>query len=204
MEKFIPEILRGNLSPVYCPVCRGSLDYSNTSSIYCLNGHSYGITPSGHINMIAGPGAGHHQASIGIDYPLKLEREILRILYAEYDVNDTLLLLDAGTGGQELFSNIQLCMRWDRYRHQAIGLVTDGNILPVRNNTVDIVFDTLSGYDLQEVHRILKPGGLLLKTIRINEAHHLWERVSGTGPFHFEAASVSAGAYAIRCYRKDW
>lgn len=202
MEKFIPESLRGNLSPVYCPVCRDSLYFSNSNNINCLNGHSYELTPSGYIDLHSRTGTDPY--SSGHQFPALLERELLRLLYAEYAVNDILMLLDTGTAGQELFSNILLCMHWDQYRHQAIGLLTDSEQLPLPGSSVHVVLNTLTNCSFEECFRILKPGGLLLRTIGLQEIQYTPEQAGCIDGFSYEGEIRITGKYAILSYRKGW
>lgn len=133
-----------------------------------------------------------------------LERELLRLLYAEYSVNDTLILLNTGLAWQELFSNILLCMRWDRYPHQAIDMTTDTEQLPVSNSSVHVVLNTLCGCSFEEFHRILKPGGLLLRTISWQERQYVFEQAAGIDGFSYEGEVMIINTYLILSYRKKW
>ena len=202
MEKFIPEILRGNLSPVYCPLCRGHLIFSNSHSINCLNGHSYEIAPSGYIDMYSATATDQYRA--GNDIPAALERELCGLLYAEYAMNNSLTILDASAGFQELFSNILMCLRWDLYRYEAIGLVTGMERMPLHTCAVDVVLNTLSDYHPGECGRILKPGGLLVKTISLQDLNYVVKQVIRQQAFSDIKKVEINGSYAILCCRKTW
>lgn len=191
MEKLIPEIFRGKPCPVYCPICQANFD-SNSNSITCLNGHRFDIAQPGYINLLAKPyqTRQHHQIFKGkalTENGLfdQLEGELLRLLYAEYEVADTLTILDAGTGDGSLFSNILLCMQWDQYRHQGIGLdncrsalgmaatksqsalwlLADMVEMPLKNGSVDVILNAFAPCRYSEFYRVLRPGGLILKVI---------------------------------------
>ncbi|MGN6420435.1 MAG: hypothetical protein ACTHMC_23200 [Pseudobacter sp.] len=133
-----------------------------------------------------------------------LERELLRLLYAEYSVNDTLILLNTGLAWQELFSNILLCLRWDRYPHQAIGLIADTEYLPVPGNSVHVILNTLCSCSFDEYYRMLKPGGLLLKTISLQEKQYVFEQAAVIDGFSYEGEVMIINSYVILSYRKAW
>lgn len=211
MEKFIPEILRGSSCPVHCPLCQARLNITNIHSANCLNGHQFDFAAPGFIDLLAGSGHSIYNIELAIARRSMiinglydgLERELLRLLYAEYKMNDTLTILDAGTGDGALFSNILMCMRWDMYRHHAIGidrnrsilkgatrnnqralwLVADIKNMPLHDESVDVILNTMSPAGYEEFNRVLKPGGLLIKTIPgphydgpLQEAHYQEER----------------------------
>lgn len=192
MEKILPEILRGKPCPVHCPICQANLNIDNYN-FNCLNGHRFDHTDAGYINLLPKPtysrtrelllNARHHLIANGLFD--RLERELLRILYAEYAVTDSLTILDAGTGEGTLFRNILLCMQWDQYRHQAIGLdncrtalemaasqypsalwlLADLAEMPLKDSSVDVILNILAPCKYSEFYRVLRPGGLILKII---------------------------------------
>lgn len=202
MEKFIPEILRGNLSPVYCPLCSTQLTFSNSNSINCLNGHSYEIAPSGYIDMYSVSATNRYKA--GNDISVAIERELCGLLYAEYAMNNSLTILDTSAGFQELFSNILMSMRWDLYRYEAIGLVPGMEWMPLHTGAVDIVLNILSDCNLEECVRILKPGGLLVKTISLQDLNNVVKQVIRQQAFSDIKKVEIDGSYAILCCRKAW
>ncbi|QEC45057.1 putative RNA methyltransferase [Pseudobacter ginsenosidimutans] len=193
MEKMIPDVLRENPCPVYCPVCQASINSNNTNGFTCLNGHQFDQAAEGFINLLGRRPRSLFKAQyfntsrklMATGFFVGLERKLLELLYAEYAVNDSLTILDAGTGEGMLFSNILLCMRWDQYRHQGIGidhfmpavktaarhfekalwLVADIQKIPLKSGSVDVVLNTLAPANYEEFLRILQPGGLLIKTI---------------------------------------
>ncbi|MBO9635807.1 MAG: methyltransferase domain-containing protein [Chitinophagaceae bacterium] len=192
MEKLIPEILRGKPCPVYCPICQANLNSKNKNSIKCLNGHRFDIADPGYINLLAKPYQSPHRDLISTGKALTenglfdpLESELLQLLYAEYKVASTLTILDAGTGDGTVFSNMLLCMQWDQYRHQAIGLdncssaismaatksqsvlwlLADMAEIPLKNGSVDVILNIFAPCKYSEFYRVLRPGGLILKVI---------------------------------------
>jgi 23S rRNA (guanine745-N1)-methyltransferase len=231
MEKFIPEILRGSPYPVHCPLCKANLNINN-STVTCLNGHQFGTDASEYINL--------RSTSV---YPVtnaqwliiqrsltetgiinQLERELLPILHGEYAINNTLTILDAGTGESNLFRNILLCLRWDQYRHQGIGLyyskpalnnaalqnhhaiwlMADIAKLPLKDCSVDVILNTLSPSSYKEFNRILKPGGLIMKTVPVTDsAEELRRLVHHQGYSHEGTVQVS-NQITILCVRKEW
>lgn len=231
MEKFIPEILRGNPCPVHCPLCQANLNINN-SSVTCLNGHQFGTAASGYINLRSTSVYPVTNAQLLITrrsltdtgISNKLERALLRLLYAEYSINDSLTILDAGTGEGNLFRNIQLCLRWDQYKHQAIGvyyskpakhiaadqhkhglwLVADMTRLPLKDRSVNVILSTLSPSGYKELYRILKPGGLLLKTVPSNDSAEELRRLIYQQGYHHEETIRVAHQITMLCVRKEW
>ena len=191
MEKMIPEVLREIPCPVQCSVCQANFN-NNPTDFICLNDHHFDEV-AGYTNLLCRrPLHGYseklfkaRQAFIANGFFDGLERELLQLLYSEYAINDSLTILDAGTGEGALFSNLLLCMRWDQYRHQAIGadhcvqavraaaaqdtdalwLVADSTKLPLPSGSVDVILNTFAPANYVEFKRVLQPGGLLLKTV---------------------------------------
>ena len=193
MEKMIPDVLRENPCPVHCPVCQANIEFNNINSLTCLNGHQFDQAAEGYLNLLGSKRRSLYKAQyfnagrklLDNGFFADLERELLQLLYSEYAVNDSLTILDAGTGKGIFFSNILLCMRWDQYRHQGIGidhympsvktaaqhyenalwLLADIHELPFRTESIDVILNTLAPANYEEFLRILQPGGLLIKTI---------------------------------------
>jgi 23S rRNA (guanine745-N1)-methyltransferase len=230
MEKFIPEILRGNPCPVHCPLCQANLNI-NKSTVTCLNGHQFS-TASGYINL--------RSTSV---YPVtnaqwlitqrsltetgiinQLEQELFHKLYGEYAINDTLTILDAGIGETNLFRNLLLCLRWDQHKHQGIGLyyskpalsiaalqshpaiwlMADLAKLPLKDCSVDVILNTLSPSSYKEFNRILKPGGLILKTVPVTDSAEELRRLIHHPGYNHEGTVQVSNQITVLCVRKEW
>lgn len=232
MEKKIPGILHGTSIPVFCPLCQANLNINHSNSIRCLNGHQYDTGTSGYINLrteSVQPSFNDHSLKTSDKLTVnglseKLERIFLQLLYAEYAINDSLTILDAGAGDGRLFSNILFCMRWDQHQHQGIGICDSVPLgrtapdqqhhaiwleaciekMPLKNDSVDVILNTLTTSCYAAFSRVLKPGGLLLKTILVTELSGELKELGSHTEFNIEHRIEISGSHTILCCRKRW
>jgi SAM-dependent methyltransferase len=112
-------------------------------------------------------------------------------------------LLDMGTGGGEFLlslnhsyrdtavteawrPNIQLCMEKLAPLGIQVYPVQDDSSLPIADNSFDIVINRHEAYDLHEVRRVLKPGGMFItQQVGGENCATLKKRINAEPPLHW-------------------
>lgn len=181
-----------------CPVCGGGFCF-NAGGLRCGKGHSYDPAASGYVNFLTTPvsamygkelfAARRRVCEAGFFAPLA--EQISQIILDHCnDPEQDIFVMDTGTGEGSLFSDIRSRLRTAGLPHAGCGLdlskqgvlmaaksdatslwvVGDIARLPIADNAVTILLNTLSPANYAEFLRVLSPGGLILKTIP-GEAH---------------------------------
>ena len=192
MNQHISCVVENNMPLLQCPICNKDFD-TYTTQLVCKNKHTFDIARNNYINFHQKAVRSHYNKSlfqarshlIENGFFQVLESAIVKILLAESESKSSLTILDAGCGDGALFSNILLSLRWDkllpnsygiditkegihyasRHDNQTTWLVGDLARLPFKDHSVDIILNTLSPANYHEFKRVLKPDGLVIKTI---------------------------------------
>ena len=171
-----------------CPLCHEKLSI-NDHELKCLNNHNFTISKKGALFLNV---SSNYKNSLIYNSKLFLNRRnfLNKNYYAKiYDVianfinsldKDKINILDLGSGEgthvQKILERVN--KNWNLisvdYSKDAINLVTDymnnnicivGDInnLPIKDKCIDIIIDFLSPYNGQEVKRVLRDDGVIIK-----------------------------------------
>lgn len=200
MNQHIPCVVDSNTSLLQCPVCNQNFE-RHTTQLVCKNKHTFDIARHNYINLLHKAVKSQYTKSlfqarshlIENGFFQSLESVIVRLLMAESESKTSLTILDIGCGDGALFTNMLLSLRWDNRQVNSFGiditkegiqyaskrdsrttwLVGDLARLPFKDQSVDIILSTLSPANYHEFKRVLKPDGMVIKTIP--DAHYLKE-----------------------------
>ncbi len=200
MNQHIPCVVESNTSLLQCPVCNKDFE-RHTTQLVCKNKHTFDIARHNYINLLCKTVKSRYLKSlfqarshlIENGFFQALESVIVRLLMEESACKTSLTILDAGCGDGALFTNMLLSLRWDKRQVNSFGiditkegiqyaskhdsrttwLVGDLAHLPFKDQSVDIILNTLSPANYHEFKRVLKPDGMVIKTIP--DAHYLKE-----------------------------
>lgn len=173
-----------------CPICNNSL-YVDDDSIKCLNNHNYNISKKGFPVLV---NDSNLKKSKTYDKTLFINRrdfinsKAYKKLYIDIIksiknyINDDTLILDLGCGEgshinlitKELqdikvigidYSKFAIQMATDYIKENTVFIVADVNNIPVKDKSIDIILDILSPFNNQEIKRILKTDGIIIKIV---------------------------------------
>ena len=185
------------MSLFICPVCKGSL-YRDERKYFCENGHSFDISKFGYVNLLMSQQSSdkrHGDDKIMVkarrDFLNKGFYEKLRDAVVNTVIQNSLsdgIIIDVGCGEGYytglLFSNgyenvFGIDISKDALRFAAKSLkeyefaVASAYDLPFSNNSADALVNIFAPCPYNEFKRVLKPGGVLVKAIPLED--HLWE-----------------------------
>lgn len=184
-----------------CPVCGGSLNRSGRVW-RCSAGHSFDIARQGYVNLLLRGGSGKRHgddktmvaartAFLDRGFYDPLSQALAELALAHSAAPR--LLLDAGCGEGKYTCDLLRALRERGDRISALGIdisrealiaaarrdreltlaVASTAALPVADGAADILLNVFSPFAREEFHRVLKPGGLLLRAWPLER--HLWE-----------------------------
>lgn len=178
---------------IVCPVCRHVLERQPRTWV-CAKGHSFDVAREGYVNLLLAqqknspePGdnmamvvarreflqAGHYQplrdAALALLVPLQA-RSLLDVGCGEGYYTAAFTAAAAEVIGLDISRPaIQLAARKLR---EVTWLVGSGALLPVADASIEVVCSVFSQLYIEEMHRVLKPGGHVLVISPAPE--HLW------------------------------
>ena len=187
-ELCLENIKKNNI--LICPYCKQGLQIDN-HSLKCYNNHNFSISKKGEIYLV---NSSNYKHSSIYNHDLFLSRRefINKNYYNNVYLNiskyinslnkSEITILDLGSGeGTHMH---KICEKLDikynlisiDYSKDAINLVTDyylnnicivGDInnLPIENNSIDVIIDFLSPYNGDEIRRVLKQDGKIIKIV---------------------------------------
>ena len=192
MNQHISCVVENNMPLLQCPICNKDFE-QHTTQLVCKNNHTFDIARHNYINFHQKAVRSHYNKTlfqarshlIENGFFQALESVIVKLLMEESGRKSSLTILDVGCGDGALFANILLSLRWDTIGINAYGidlvkegihyaskhdsqtnwLVGDLARLPFKDHSVDVILNTLSPANYQEFKRVLKPDGIVIKTI---------------------------------------
>ncbi|RYY30615.1 MAG: methyltransferase domain-containing protein [Chitinophagaceae bacterium] len=192
MSLIIPSIERTCAEVLHCPHCQGSFQIAD-GVVVCMNGHDFPLASAGYLNLLQQPVSDIcNEKSLTANRTVAeqgffavLEAALVKTILSITNHKSELVILDAGCGEGSLLSGVLLSLRWEGINVKAIGIdntreairhaanleqevgwiVADIAQLPVQNDSVDIILNTICPANYSEFNRVLKPGGWLIKTI---------------------------------------
>lgn len=181
-----------NIYIFQCPICKQGFSYTDRQ-LQCNNKHSFDFSHSGYVNFLCKPVKQSYSKQlfksrrkvVEENFFSALELHIINIISDLYKDKDDIVILDAGCGEGGVFSNILSALHNKGLRTSSIGidiakegisyaskkfektiwLVSDISNIPVKDNSVDIILNTLTPANYLEFYRILKPQGIIVKTV---------------------------------------
>lgn len=179
-----------NNNILICPLCQKDLGINN-HSLRCDNNHNYDISKKGEVFLV---NSSNYKLSPIYDSKLFMSRRdfINKNYYSNiYDdianyINslgkDYINILDLGSGeGTHMHKIIEklkvnynlISIDYSKdaiklatdYTNNNICIVGDINNLPIKSNSLDIIIDFLSPYSGEEIKRVLKDDGKLIKVV---------------------------------------
>ncbi|RFS15122.1 methyltransferase domain-containing protein [Emticicia sp. C21] len=192
MNQHILSVVDSNTSLLQCPICNKDFE-GHTTQLVCKNKHTFDVDRHNYINLFHKAVKSHYHKNlfqarshlIENGFFQALESVIVRLLMEELERKTSLTILDVGCGDGALFTNILLSLRWDKRQVNSFGiditkegihyaskqdsqttwLVNDLTHLPFKDQSIDIILNTLSPANYHEFKRVLKPDGMIIKTI---------------------------------------
>ncbi|HKM43215.1 MAG TPA: methyltransferase domain-containing protein [Limnochordia bacterium] len=177
-----------NIKLFRCPVCKESLATRVSGvGVCCANNHCFDLARKGYLNLFMGPQACQYNKELfvarqkvfgaGVYDPL-----VSAIAQLIGDLNLELpRILDAGCGEGSFLSLMSNHLRSacligldiardgislaTSHRSSAMWLVADLANLPLQGASMDAVLNILSPANYGEFHRVLKPGGVVIKVL---------------------------------------
>lgn len=192
MNKNSKTVLEAVLCLIKCPICNEEFT-NHLKYITCKRNHTFDISNSGYLNLlrknkevIYNKELFKARSSITDNgFFDGLEQSILNLIVENHQRNDELTIVDMGCGDGSVFSNILRALEKVGVKYNAIGLdnskegismasrndkrvlwlVSDIANVPLMDNSVDIILNTLSPANYGEFNRLLKTGGVMIKTV---------------------------------------
>lgn len=186
-KEYAIEHLEKSVTKMECPKCRASFRLDTTGSLVCKNAHRYDISKKGVLHFPL-----HHMSSDYDTHMLEARRKMIRKgLYAPLmeelakklaEVTDEQLIVDMGSGEGSMLYDLATTqdikgqkMGYDLskdgvllssdYAKEASWFVGDVTNMPFKNTSVDILLNILSPCHYEEINRVLKDDGILIKVI---------------------------------------
>lgn len=175
-----------------CPYCEmGFTNY--IKHIACERNHTFDFSNSGYLNLLKKNKNVIYDKSL-FDARKQIakngffdgvEQHIIKIIIEKYQLKEQLTVLDLGCGDGTFFSNILLALKQTGIQYNAVGidnskegitlasrsdksvlwLVSDIANVPIIENSIDVILNTLSPANYSEFNRLLKDDGIIIKTV---------------------------------------
>lgn len=181
---------------LHCPICKTRFtDY--TKHITCERNHSFDFSNSGYLNLLKKNKNAIYDKSLfnARKQVVKngffdgVEQLIINTIIERYQQNERLTILDLGCGEGTIFSNVLAALKQRGLKYNAIGidnskdgvmiasrsdksvmwLISDIANIPIFENSIDVILNTLSPANYGEFNRLLKEDGIIIKTVPNNE-----------------------------------
>lgn len=181
------KILTKNISLFRCPICFSNVRFVD-NSIICTNKHTFDISRKGLTTLYKTSKLKNNdlysfdlfynrRLFIQAGFYKELDELIVNIIKNRF-IN--LIILDIGCGegtfGYNIAKNIPndvtigidlakegVLMATDYLPYRYLPILSDINNIPLNNNTCDVILDILSPISKNEVYRILKEDGIIIK-----------------------------------------
>lgn len=180
-------IFTDNISLFICPLCYEQLNLNN-NSLTCINNHNFDISKKGTVSLYKTSKLKDNELySANLFYNRRLF-----IQHGFYQkMNDIIIdiikkkfqkpiILDLGCGEGTFGYNIKkeiensfilgidlskagISLASDYLPYNYLPLLADLNNIPMKDNSCDVIIDILSPINKNEVHRILKDNGIIIK-----------------------------------------
>ena len=177
-----------------CPICKSKLFIDN-KTYKCINKHSFDIAKEGYLNLlISKKNAGDTKESTlaRLNFQEKgyydfLGKELATIISNKSNSFD-ILDLGCGVGYYDKFISCKSLIGLDisknaiqrasKHNKNYLYVVGSNAEIPFEDNSFDVVFSIFAPIFIEEVKRVLKPGGILIKVSPgINHLYELKERL---------------------------
>lgn len=188
------------MAELLCPVC-GAVLQKNEKSYVCPARHSFDLAKSGYVNLLLNSSQGHHGddklmvrarrdfLDKGYYDPLAREIAALCVQYAP----ERSLIVDAGCGEGKYTADVLAALQCSGKSAEIVGVdiskdaltyaarrcreltlaVASVSHLPLAAGSADLVLNIFAPYVPEEFHRVLRPGGRLVRVYPLER--HLWE-----------------------------
>lgn len=173
-----------NLSLFQCPVCRQDFHQFHNNSLNCLNGHSFNLSKKGTIHFLQKQSKNDYSREMLLHRHLIAQAGLFdHIIQSIYQLieNKEGATLDVGCGegshlsalakmglaGQRIGFDISkegIQLAASHYR-DAFWCVADLSRSPFAENQYDTILNIFSPSNYKEFHRLLKPGGQVIKVV---------------------------------------
>ena len=175
-----------------CPICE--TNFTNyIKYIVCKRNHTFDFSNSGYLNLLKKNKSAIYDKSlfkarkqiVKNGFFDEVERNIIKMIIERYQQNERLTILDMGCGDGTIFSNILLALKKMGLQFYAVGidnskegirfasriemsvvwLVSDIANVPIIENSIDVILNTLSPANYSEFNRLLKDDGIIIKAV---------------------------------------
>lgn len=175
-----------------CPICE--TNFTNCIKyIVCKRNHTFDFSNSGYLNLLKKNKSAIYDKSlfkarkqiVKNGFFDDVERHIIKMIIERYQQNERLTILDMGCGEGTILSNILLALKKMGLQFYAVGidnskegirfasridksvvwLVSDIANVPIIENSIDVILNTLSPANYSEFNRLLKDDGIIIKTV---------------------------------------
>lgn len=182
---------RINTNILKCPICHNNIKLIE-NTIRCTNNHNYDIAKKGYVNLL------NKRAEHFYDKEMFEDRNVLsnvgffdnlincieQTIKDNYIIDEDTILLDLGCGAGMITNKIKNALKLNTYGvdiskdainkaasdfEDIIWMVGDISKLPFKENSVDIMINILSPINYNQVKKILKREGILIKVIPNSE-----------------------------------
>jgi len=192
MNEHIQCVFEENTHLLQCPVCSSNFEWQR-HQLVCHNTHRFDISHPNYINFQSKSVNSRYskvlfQAGSSLienGFFFRLEQVLVKLLMQTVAHKENLTILDTGCGDGALLTNILMSLRWDKVAVNAFGvdsgkervqharhqdpktgwMLSDMTRLPFQPQSVDVILNTLSPAYYPEFRRVLKPDGILIKTV---------------------------------------
>lgn len=170
-----------------CPLCKEDLRLENNSFV-CNTGHCFDLSKRGYLNFIPNQGKTHYSKNLFqsrrevflAGFYKEVTEQVIELV-REAVQSEPKVCLDAGCGegyfthilqkafplsktvGVDLEKQaVSMGKFWSGKEHYVVGDLAN---IPLRDNSVDCLFNILSPANYKEFHRVLSEEGLLVKVV---------------------------------------